>query len=142
MRLLCLFLPVLLVNISTAQTAESDCWEQSGDAAISACSKIINFGNGGAGNQKSESVSRAHFYRGNAFFLRRDYRQAIADYDAAIRLDPNFIKAYHIRGNAYFLLEDYEQALANFDQVIQLDPNYSEVTFYRERALKLLQQNR
>ena len=87
-------------------------------------------------------VSQAYFHRGSAHFIQRDYNKAIVDYDAAIRLNPSYLKAYHIRGNAYFLQGAYEKAIADFDKVVQLDPTYKAVTFYRQFTRKKLRQKK
>jgi tetratricopeptide (TPR) repeat protein len=36
--------------------------------------------------------------RGNAYYRKRDYDRAIADYTKAIELDPNYANAYTNRG--------------------------------------------
>ena len=38
--------------------------------------------------------------RGYAYYQKRDFDRAIADYDAAIGLNPQFAVAYNNRGNA------------------------------------------
>jgi tetratricopeptide (TPR) repeat protein len=44
---------------------------------------------------------QAHYIRGSAFFYSGNYDKAIADYTAAIQLNPNFATAYYARGCAY-----------------------------------------
>jgi tetratricopeptide (TPR) repeat protein/serine/threonine protein kinase len=51
--------------------------------------------------------------------------QAIADYDQAIRLDPEDAAAYSKRGNVYYSKKDYDRAIADHDQAIRLDPEYA-----------------
>jgi tetratricopeptide (TPR) repeat protein len=48
--------------------------------------------------------------------------QALADYDQAIALDPQYAAAYNNRGIAYANLGDLEQAIADYDQALALDP--------------------
>lgn len=55
----------------------------------------------------------------------QQYQQAIADYDQAIRRDPNYLAAYNNRGTAYAGLEQYKAATADFDHAIDLDHNYA-----------------
>jgi Flp pilus assembly protein TadD len=52
--------------------------------------------------------------------------RAIADFDQAIRLNPNFADAFYNRGNAYGRKGQPDRAIADFDQAIRLNPNYSE----------------
>jgi tetratricopeptide (TPR) repeat protein len=71
------------------------------------------------------TLNDAKFYRqrGIAAYRGGDFRQAIADLDQAIRLDPKDAKAYNIRGNAWDYLGDSDRALADYDEAIDLDPN-------------------
>jgi tetratricopeptide (TPR) repeat protein len=50
------------------------------------------------------------------------YDQAIADYTAALRIDPQLTSAMVNRGWAYSLKQDYETARADFDAALKLDP--------------------
>ena len=142
MRLFCLFFVVFLAPLSVAHGAEADCWEKTGQAALDACSHIINAQQIAGQARNNHTVAKAYFHRGNVYYLKRNYDRAIVNYDNAIRLNPNYLKAYHIRGNAYFLLGAYNKALADFDQVLQLDPSYKAVTFYRQQVQKKLQQQK
>jgi tetratricopeptide (TPR) repeat protein len=51
-----------------------------------------------------------------------DYDRAIADYNQAIRLDPDYALAYYNRGVAYVNKRDYARARADWEKVLQLDP--------------------
>jgi tetratricopeptide (TPR) repeat protein len=65
----------------------------------------------------------------------RDYGGALADYDQAIQLNPNYAKAYRSRGSLkQFILKfrDPQGALADYNRAIQLDPN--DAIAYRSRA--------
>jgi tetratricopeptide (TPR) repeat protein len=56
-----------------------------------------------------------------------NYQEALADYDRAIALNPNYANAYYNRGLLKVLkLNDPQGALADFDQVITLNPNLAE----------------
>jgi tetratricopeptide (TPR) repeat protein len=50
------------------------------------------------------------------------YDQAIADYSAALRIDPQLTSAMLNRGWAFYLKEDYQTAMADFDAALKLDP--------------------
>ena len=52
-----------------------------------------------------------------------DYDRAIADYDRAIQLKPDYADAYVGRGVAYGEKGDYDRAIADFDRAIQLKPD-------------------
>jgi tetratricopeptide (TPR) repeat protein len=50
------------------------------------------------------------------------YDQAIADYTAALKIDPKLGSAMMNRGWAYFIKEDYQTAMADFDAALKVDP--------------------
>ena len=47
--------------------------------------------------------------------------EAIADYDKAIRLDPDDARTYYNRGNANISLGRYNLAISDYDEAIQLN---------------------
>jgi tetratricopeptide (TPR) repeat protein len=61
-----------------------------------------------------------HYYSSN-----KDYDRAIADYNAALRIDPKYASAYNNRGIAYWGKKDYCRARADYEKALQLDPNYT-----------------
>jgi len=52
-----------------------------------------------------------------------DNEQAIADYDQAIALKPDYALAYYNRGIAYRQKGDLDHAIADYDQAIALEPD-------------------
>jgi tetratricopeptide (TPR) repeat protein len=75
---------------------------------------------------------------GNNHYKAKEYQKAIADYDRAIQLDPQYTDAYINRGVAYHDLNEYEKAIANYDRALQIDPNYTLAKDNREKAYRLL----
>ena len=47
---------------------------------------------------------------------------ALADFDQAIRLRPDFAYAFYGRGKAYMVLEKPREAKADFIEALRLDP--------------------
>ena len=60
--------------------------------------------------------------RGNAYLNKGDDDRAIADYDAAISLDPDCAEAYGRRGDAHFNKRDYDRAIADYDAALRRNP--------------------
>jgi tetratricopeptide (TPR) repeat protein len=65
----------------------------------------------------------AAYNSGNANKNKGLYDQAIADYTAALRSDPNNADAYNNRGVAYKKKGDYDKAIADYNQALRINPN-------------------
>jgi predicted O-linked N-acetylglucosamine transferase (SPINDLY family) len=52
------------------------------------------------------------------------YQGALASYDRAIALKPDYAEAYNNRGNSLSELKRFEEALASYDKAIALKPDY------------------
>jgi tetratricopeptide (TPR) repeat protein len=77
--------------------------------------------------QLSSSPKNAKKYYdiGNTFLLNKDYDNAIAQFNEAIRLDPNYAWAYAERGVAYLFKKQFDRAINDLNEAIRLDPNYA-----------------
>ncbi|MFN8371594.1 MAG: tetratricopeptide repeat protein [Anaerolineae bacterium] len=71
-----------------------------------------------------ESAKNAYNGRGNLYLTTGDFDAAVADFNEAIRLNPQAAPAYSNRGEAYFAKGLVEDALKDFHDAHQLDPNY------------------
>jgi len=89
------------------------------ESQITGCTAIIE---SDADNPKVLAI--AHNNRGNAFIRKRQYEQAIKDYDESIKLNPNYAKPLNNRGVAYQKEGKYDRAIEDFDAAIKIDPNY------------------
>ncbi len=76
----------------------------------------------------------AHFYhkRGNGKTKLENYKGALADYDQAIKIDPNHADSYHRRGNIKMQLEHYKEAISDYNHAIEIDQNHAD--FYHDRG--------
>jgi len=69
-----------------------------------------------------------------------DIPGAIADYTAAIRLNPNYAQAYNKRGIIHGRnLQDYPAAKADFDRAIAINPNYGDAYYNRAKVRYFLE---
>ena len=66
-------------------------------------------------------------------YSREFKEEAVADYDEAIRLNPNDDDAYNNRGIVKANLGQHEEAIADFDEAIRLNPNYAKA--YSNRGI-------
>jgi lipoprotein NlpI len=64
----------------------------------------------------------AYTNRGSGWRDKGEYDRAIADYNDAIRLDPQFVQAYVNRGRTWSNKADYDRALADYNEAIRLSP--------------------
>ncbi|MBZ9849239.1 tetratricopeptide repeat protein [Mesorhizobium sp. CA14] len=73
--------------------------------------------------------------RGDAFYAKRKYDRAEAEYSRALTLAPNEPSTYSARARARMRQGDYDGALADVNRALEIDPSY--ITGYHARALIL-----
>ena len=72
------------------------------------------------------------FYnQGEEKYAKRDYQGAIADFDRAIELNPNYFNAYIGRGNARDDSGDSRGAIADYDRALKISPNNASAYYNR-----------
>ena len=72
----------------------------------------------GIDDQKAEKL----YNEGINFFDNQKYSDALAKFDEAITIKPQFEKAYFNRGTVKYELKDYNGAIADFDKSIEIEP--------------------
>ncbi len=72
--------------------------------------------------------------RGLSSYRNGEYDKAIADYDEAIRLGPDYAFAYNNRGLAYYCKKEYDKAITDYDEAIRLRPDLAVAFNDRGRA--------
>lgn len=129
-RVACLLLGLTIAGSAFAQTRADpgicDGWAGSPDERISACSHVI-----AADARSSEGLSRAHDHRGVAWSEKGDQDRAIADFTAALRIDPRDSFAYGQRALAWYAAGDMKRALADANELIRLLPKEPAPFFIR-----------
>ena len=81
--------------------------------------------------EKHARDAETHLKWGHDKFRQGNYRGAIADYDRAIELKPDYAEACFSRGVAKGCLGDYRGAIADCDRVIEFKPDDAEAYFLR-----------
>ena len=62
--------------------------------------------------------------RGSAYLKLNEANNALDDFNRAIDVDPDYVRAHHLRGLAHERQGHDKEALADFDRSIELDPEY------------------
>jgi lipoprotein NlpI len=99
------------------------------DAAIAGCTRVIE-----DGKQKPKSRAAAYYNRGNAHAANGDQAAAIADYDAAIKLEPRNARAFNNRGTARSDKGEFDAAIEDFGAAIKHDARFASAYFNRANA--------
>jgi tetratricopeptide (TPR) repeat protein len=74
--------------------------------------------------ERPEAEANPHQLRADAYAKIGKYDLAIAEYDQAIRDDPNLAGAFHNRGNAHHANGANDLAIIDFNEAIRLRPEY------------------
>jgi tetratricopeptide (TPR) repeat protein len=114
----------------------STCEQASGDSAIEACTRAI-----GSGQYSGLDLAKLHTNRGVERKARGDFDDAIADYDAAIAINPNDQFAFNNRANTWRDKGDIERALADYVAALRIDPDYTVVYYTRGMVYERLGDN-
>lgn len=69
-----------------------------------------------------EKDSNYYVHSGNAKFMAQKHKEALQDYNQAIKMDPKNSDAYFQRGKCHRQLKNYKKAIADFKMVVKLEP--------------------
>ena len=91
------------------------------DVAIEACNVEIAAG---------RNLAIAYYDRGLAWARKNETDKALADYNASLKINPDYQNAYISRGNALKLKNRPDEAIADYDRAIKIDPPKAGLAFY------------
>ncbi|BAY39780.1 serine/threonine kinase [Nostoc sp. NIES-2111] len=77
--------------------------------------------------------------QGNTLFELQRYKDALASYQKAVNIRPDYAQGWQGQGKALFRLKQYKEALTAYDKAIQLQPDYLEAWSGRGLTLQNLQ---
>ena len=106
------------------------------DVIIRSCTFAID-----SGQLAEQQVANALNNRGDAYARKEDYDRAIQDFNQAIRLVPNYVRAYYNRGNVHQRKGDFDSAIADYGQAIRLDPKFGDAFNNRGAAYQHMGDN-
>ena len=118
LRLACLLFALSTVAASAADVSLADCTDGDSDAALAACTRIIEQADRPAEERAAAYASRSWHYEG-----RNLYEEALADVNESIRLDPRPAFVYDNRSNAERILGKTDEALADANEALKHDPD-------------------
>ena len=96
-------------------------------ARLSACVSIIE-----AAKETPSVMAVAHTVRGDSYREKKEFDQALEDYDQAIQLEAKHAPAYYGRGLIRFEKKDLDGAIKEFEQALNIDARNS--SYWNARA--------
>jgi tetratricopeptide (TPR) repeat protein len=90
--------------------------------------------------QTSSPFALDYCKQGNELFNSKKYADALAAYDAALAINPQYATAHYNRGLVLHDLGRQEEALVAFDAALVIDPQYANAHCNRGRVLRALGQ--
>ncbi|MEH2230930.1 MAG: tetratricopeptide repeat protein, partial [Nostoc sp.] len=75
------------------------------------------------------------FELGSLLFAAKEYNAAIASYDQALKIKPDYHYAWDRKGDALYKLGRNEEAIASYDQALKFKPDLHEAWYNRGYAL-------
>jgi tetratricopeptide (TPR) repeat protein len=103
------------------------------DESINGCTAAAQ-----SGRRSGQDLAAVFLNRGRAFANKGELDRAIADFNEAIRLNPNDATfaaiANYNRGGVYQAKDDLDRAIADFNEAIRLDPQFADAYNNRGNA--------
>lgn len=115
---LCLALS-LAANAALADRVDDCTVGEDAQLRIAACTSLIE-----RLDRPPEDAARAYKNRGGAYAEIGKHDKAIADFTAALKLNPDYALAFAGRGESELAKGDFGGAIADYTETVRLKPNY------------------
>jgi tetratricopeptide (TPR) repeat protein len=92
-------------------------------------------------HQTEDSKVSLLFELGNLLYSAKESESAIASYDKALEIQPDYHQAWNNRGNALQNLGRNQEAIASYDKALEIQPDYHQAWNNRGNALGNLGRN-
>lgn len=86
--------------------------------------------------EKAPGLVRPYNNLGQAYDQRREYLKAIREFEAALKIQPNYVFALSNLGNVYGKMNNFPQAIDKFRRVLALQSDYAPAHYNLARALQ------
>jgi tetratricopeptide (TPR) repeat protein len=85
--------------------------------------------------EETKTASSNFFNKAEELYSQGAYKEAIENYNQAIRIDPENAGYYNSRGVSFFVQEEYYQAISDFMSAIKINPDIA-LAYYNIASLK------
>ncbi len=75
----------------------------------------------------ANSRSQSHSNLGNGFVKQGKYKDAVAHFTEALRLNPRYTEVHNNLGNVLYTQGKYEEAVAHFTEALRLNPGFKDI---------------
>ncbi len=81
--------------------------------------------------KEKQRIAFAYNFRGLGYAEKGNYRQAIEDYNVALKINNQYDEALNNRANAYGMIGRNDLALEDFKQIITINPKFADAYYNR-----------
>ena len=87
---------------------------------------------------KLNPTAKYYTKRAVSLMFLSQMKEALEDFDRAIKIDPNYAEAYLFKGSIYQLMEDYDIAISFYSKAIKANPQYADAYMMRGLLLRAI----
>ena len=127
LRIAALLIALVVATPPARAEASRDCASNNHEAAIRACTLLI---------QKNPRNAVYYFNRAISYRELGKVDLALADYNRAVEINPRYYEAFNNRGTIYMNRRDNERALQDFTRAVEINPKYAIAHNNRGEALE------